>query len=372
MTSLTHTIQMKRLLFLMIPVFIFASCGGGAKNNKADELVQLKKQRSEIDAKIKALEAGKTDSSKVTPVSVMELQTTEFKGNIEVQSAIAGDENIMASVQAPGTVKTVLVRVGQRVSKGQVMATLDASPIDHQIEALAPQLELTKSLYEKQQKMWSQNIGTEVQLMTSKTGYESVQKQISALKAQRDLYRVVSPINGTVDAVGLKVGEAASPGMSYIRVVSYDMLKAEAMLGENYLGKVKEGDPVTIASPNLDDSINTKISYVGQSVDPMSRSFQVVVRLNNSTKFHPNMSCIMKIANYSNKNALVVPVSIIQKTSEGSMVYIVEGDKAKSVNVTTGRNSNGKVEVLSGLNAGDKVITAGFEEMENGQRIVIQ
>lgn len=363
---------MKRLIYLILPAMILASCGEN-KGNKADELAKLKKERSAIDAKIKALEAGKSDTSgKATPVMVVELQPTEFKGNIEVQSAIAGDENINATAQMPGTIKSILVRVGQKVSKGQTLATIDAAALDHQIEALAPQLALTKSLYEKQQAMWAQNIGTEVQLMSAKTSFESVQKQIAALKAQRDMYRVVSPISGTVDGVDIKVGEAASPGMRGIRVVSYDALKAEAMLGENYLGKVKEGDQVTIILPNIDDSIKTKVSYVAQSVDPMSRSFQVVVRLNNSSKLHPNMSCIMKIANYTSHDALVVPVSVIQKTSEGSMVYIADGNKAKAVTVTTGRNSNGMVEVLSGLSAGDKIITAGYEEMENGQKIVVQ
>ncbi len=363
---------MKRLIYLILPAIILASCGDGNSGNKAEQLVQLKKQRSEIDAKIKVLEASKTDSTKPTPVTVMELQPTEFKGNIEVQSAISGDENILASVQAPGTVKTVLVHVGQKVSKGQTLATLDAATIDHQIEALAPQLALTKSLYEKQQSLFSQNIGTEVQLMSAKTNYESTQKQIAIFKSQRDLYRLVAPISGNVDDVRLKVGEAASPGMSGVHIVSNDMLKAEAMLGENYLGKVKEGDPVTIILPNIGDSIKTKVSSVSQSVDAMSRSFQVVVRLNNSAKLHPNMSCIMKIANYTNNNALVVPVSVIQKTSEGAMIYIADGGKAKAVTVTTGRNSNGLVEILDGLSAGDKVITAGFEEMENGQRIIVQ
>ena len=363
---------MKRLFLLLIPVIILSSCGDGSKGNKTEELAKLKKERADIDLKIKALEAVKTDSGKVTPVAVLEVQPTEFKGNIEVQSAIAGDDNILATPQVPGTVKNILVHVGQKVSKGQVLATLDVAPIDHQIAAMAPQLALTKSLYEKQQSMWAQNVGTEVQLMSSKTAYESVEKQIAALKAQRDLYRVVSSINGTIDAIGIKVGEAAQPGFIGVRVVSYDKLKAEAMLGENYLGKVKVGDPVTIILPNINDSIKTTVSYVTQSVDAMSRSFQVMVKLNNSSKLHPNMSCIMKIANYTNKSALVVPVSVIQKTSEGAMVYIADGDRAKAVTVTTGRNSNGLVEIVSGLNAGDKVITAGYEEMENGQRIVVQ
>jgi RND family efflux transporter MFP subunit len=362
---------MKKLIYLIIPAMILASCGEN-KGNKAEELVKLKKQKAEIEIKIKELEAGKADSGKVTPVTVLELQPTEFNGNIEVQSAIAGDENIFATTQAPGIVKKVLVHTGQNVSAGQLLVQLDAATIDRQIDALSPQLALTKSLFEKQQNLWSQNIGTEVQLMGAKTNYEAVQKQIAALKAQRDIYRIVSPISGSVDEVNIKEGEMAAPGMSGVRVVSYDKLKAEAKLGENYLGKVKEGDPVTLIFPSAGDSIKTKISYVAKSVDVSSRSFVVYVQLNNSAKLHPNMSCIMKIANYTNKTALVIPVALLQKTSEGEVVYVAEGNTAKATIVKTGRTSNGLVEVLEGLNPGDKVILAGHEDMENGQRIVIQ
>lgn len=362
---------MRKLIYLIIPAMILASCGENS-GNKADELVKLKKQKAEIEAKIKELEAGKATTGKVTPVTVLEMQPTEFNGNIEVQSAIAGDEDIMATTQAPGIVKKVYVRAGQTVKAGQLLVQLDVSTVDRQIEALSPQLALTKSLYEKQQNLWAQNIGTEVQLMGARTNYEGIQKQIAALKAQRDVYRIVSPINGSVDELNVKEGEMAAPGMSGVRVVSYDKLKAEAKLGENYLGKVKEGDPVTLIFPSAGDSIKTKISYVAKSVEVSSRSFLVYVHLNNSAKLHPNMSCIMKIANYTNKSALVIPVALLQKTSEGEVVYVAENNTAKAVVVKTGRTSNGLVEVLEGLNAGDKVIMAGHEDMENGQRILIQ
>lgn len=362
---------MKRLFFLLIPVMILASCSGN-KPDKAKELAQLKKQRADIDVKIKELEAGKKDEAKVVPVSVQEVKATKFNSFIEVHSQITGDENVLASPQVPGTIKSIHVQSGQKVSRGQVLATLDAAVVEQQIEAMAPQLNLLKSVYEKQQTLWAQNIGTEVQLMSAKAQYEGVQKQISALKAQRDMYRIVSPINGTVDAVNVKAGEAASPGMSGIRVVSYDKLKAEANLGENYLGKVKQGDPVSLILQDINDTINTSLSYVALAVDPASRAFMVQVRLANNSKVHPNMSCIMKIANYANANAIVVPVSVIQKTSAGTMLYVADGNKAKSVQVTVGRNSNGLVEVLSGLNPGDTVITVGYEAMEDGQQITVQ
>ena len=365
---------MKRLIYLLIPAMIFASCGG--KQDKATELAKLKKERGEIDLKIKALEAGSTDSAKVIPVSVITLATGNFNAYVEVQSQISGDENILVVPQAQGSVKSIMVQAGQKVHKGQVLATLDASPVDMQIETLGPQLTLTKALYEKQQALWKQNIGTEVQLMSSKAQYEGVQKQIEALKAQRDLYRIVSPISGVVDALNLKVGDYASPAAaamgSGIKVVSYDKLKAEANLGENYLGSVKQGNAVTLIMPDVHDTIKTKLSYVSQAIDPVSRAFMVQVHLPDNNKLHPNMSCIMKIANYNNPNALVVPVSVIQKTSQGSMIYITDGKTAKPVLVTTGRNSNGMVEILSGLKAGDQVITAGYESMEDVQQITIQ
>ncbi|MFI5195683.1 MAG: efflux RND transporter periplasmic adaptor subunit [Chitinophagales bacterium] len=360
---------MKQLVYLLIPAMIFASCGSNP--DKAEELAKLKKQRGEIDLKIKALEAGKKDSVQVIPVSVTEVQPVDFNAYVEVQSQIAGDENILATSQMPGIVKSISVHAGQKVSKGQVLAVLDASAIEQQIEAMTPQLTLTKSVYEKQQNLWAQNIGTEVQLMTSRAAYEGVQKQILALKAQRDLSRIVSSISGTVDAVNIKVGEVCSPGMNGIRVVSYDKLKAEASLGENYLGKVKQGNPVLIVLPDVNDSIRTTLSYVSQAVDPVSRAFIVQVHLANNSKLHPNMSCIMKISNYENPHALIVPVSVIQKTSQGTMLYIADGNKSKAVYVTTGRNANGMVEILSGLKAGDKVITKGFEEMDNGKTIII-
>jgi RND family efflux transporter MFP subunit len=156
-----------------------------------------------------------------------------------------------------------------------------------------------------------------------------------------------------------------------IRVVSYDKLKAEANLGENYLGKVKTGDPAILIFPDMNDSIKTNLTYVAQAVDPVSRAFQVMVRLGNNPKLTPNMSCRMRIANYSNPSTLVVPVSVLQKTAAGEMLYVSDGNKARSVIVTTGRNSNGQVEILSGLNPGDQLIIAGFEALDNGQNIQI-
>jgi len=363
---------MKRLISFSF-ILLLAACTG-KKETKTETLTRLKNERTDLDAKIKKLEGNpQNDTTRpATPVSVQQVQPTSFHGYIEVQSQITSDENIKATPQMAGVVRSVNVQPGQRVGKGQVLATLDAAALDQQIAAQEAQLSLARTLYQKQQALWKEQIGTEVQLLQAKAGYESASKQHAALVAQRNMYRIVAPISGVVDQVNVKVGDMASPGMTGIQVVNNSKLKAEASLGENYLGKVQPGDPVTLFFPELRDSLKTKLSYVAQAIDPISRSFNVQVRLANTSKLHPNMSARMRINNYTSANAIVVPVSVVQHTPDGDMVYIVENGRAKAVIVTTGRNSNGLVEITGGLNAGDQIVTEGYLDLNDGDRVAVQ
>lgn len=341
---------MKRsLLLLFISTTILAACGGD-KGKKGDE-------------------KNKAVTEKGTPVSITVATPQSFDAFVEVQATVNGEQNVTATPQAMGTVEKILVSLGQKVGKGQTLAILDAAAIEQQIKALDAQVDLYKTVYEKQQKLWAQNIGSEIQLMTAKTQYEATAKQKAALVAQRSMYTIKSPINGTVDAINIKEGES---GIYGIRVVNFDALKIQANLGENYLGKVQEGNPVNLIFADTKDTVKSKLTYVAKAVDPISRAFQVEIRLGNNNKLHPNMSCKMQIANYQNSKAIVVPVSVIQNTAEGALLYIADGNKAKAVMVKTGHNSNGMVEVLEGLNEGDRVITAGFADLDNGDLINVE
>lgn len=364
---------MKRTLYILLSAALLASCGGEKKGDNSAELAKLKKERIALDKKIADLETvvNKNAPVKTVPVGVMELQSQPFSSTVDVQGQITGDENVLATSQSPGVITNILVRPGQRVGKGQTLAVLDAAAIEQQINAQQAQLTLAKQLYEKQQKLWSQNIGTQVQLLQAKANYDAASSQRAALVAQKNMFVIKSPINGTVDNIPVKEGDMSSPGMNGIRVVSKDKLKAQARLGENYLGKVKQGDAVTLVFSDGGDSLKTNLTYVAQAVDPVSRSFDVEVKLPASAKLSPNMSCQMKIANYQKSSAITVPVSVIQKTNEGEVVFVIEGGKARAAVITTGRNSNGMVEVLGGLKQGDKVVTAGFEDLENGEAVEV-
>lgn len=366
---------MKRSIVILLTTIVLASCGGEEKKGDAQaELAKLKKERMQLDKKITALEAEvrKDNPMASVPVSAITLQPTEFSSYIEVQAAVTGDENVLATPQAPGVVENIHVRTGQHVGKGQVLATLDAAAVEQQIKAQEAQLTLTKQLYEKQSKLWEQNIGSEIQLLQAKANYESTQQQYNALVAQRNMYRIVAPISGTVDAVSLKVGDMANPGMSGIRVVSMSKLKVETALGENYISKVDKGDPVILDFSETGTVIESKLSYVSRSVDPISRAFNVEVNIGNNKDIRPNMSCKMKILSYRDEDAIVVPISTVQNTAEGNSVFVARNGVAKAVKVETGKTSDGNIEILSGLQAGDKVITEGYTEIDDGRAIEIK
>jgi multidrug efflux pump subunit AcrA (membrane-fusion protein) len=172
-----------------------------------------------------------------------------------------------------------------------------------------------------------------------------------------------------VDAIDIKLGQATMPGFSAIRVVNMCSLKVKGEVAESYLSKVKKGNDVEIILPDLQDTIKTKISYAARVISPLNRSFTVTVNLDCMKDYHPNMIAILKIIDYSNPKAFVVPVNMIQKTEEGDFVFIAQNNKAKKARVKTGRIYNGSAEVLDGLKDGDKLITKGFQELNEGEEI---
>ncbi len=367
---------MKRSIIILAATVALASCGGGNAdntNNTPAQLDSLKGVRSELDKKIAKLEAQilKDNPEEAVPVSIKKLQPEDFKSYIDVQAAVSGDENVLATPQAPGVISAVHVKSGQKVSKGQTLATLDAASVEQQVKAQEAQLTLAKQYYDKLSRLWQENIGSEIKVLEAKANYESAQKQYEALQAQRNMYRIIAPISGTVDAVSVKVGDATGPGMRGIRVVSMSKLKVQTTLGENYIGKVQTGDPVILEFSETGVTLEKKLSYVSQSVDEISRAFNVEVWLGSRNDVRPNMSCKMKILSYKNDEALTIPVAAIQNTANGEMVYVVRDGKAMSIVVKTGRIANGNAEVKEGLSAGDEVIIEGYAEVDNGRAVEI-
>lgn len=356
---------MKKVLYIAA-ITILVACS--PSKDKKTELADLKKQRSEIDGKIVKLEAelGNSDTSTTTKeISVFEVKETNFKNYLEIQGKVDAEENIQVNPEAQGVITAVYVKIGQNVSKGQVLAQIDDKVALQSIAELQTQLNLATSLYNRQKNLWDQKIGTEVQFISAKTQKEAAEQRIATTRSQIAMYKVKSPINGTIDAMNLKVGDAVAPGMSGIRVINASNLKAKAQVAETYAGRVSQGDEVNIIFPDVPDSLKTKINFASKTIDPASRSFEIQINLPANKKYRPNMLAVLQIVDYQNSKALVIPVSAIQKSESGDFVFIAENGKAKKVMIKPGRTYNGNVEITSGLKVGDKVITVGLQDLND-------
>lgn len=359
-----------------------AACGGkdSAEAKKA-QLEKLKTQQTEIIAQIATLQDEilamgdslnkEEDRSKVIALTPVTKQN--FIHAIDVQGRVDGDENITYSSKVPSSVTKINVKVGQRVSKGQILAELDTKVSKAQLESLKKQYELANTVYEKRKELWDQKVGSEIEYLQAKNNKEALEKQIETAKEGLDMYYIKSDFSGTVDKVTIKVGQNVAPGMACVTVVNPDALKIKADLSEAYSNLAKAGDAVSITFPDIQKTITAKVSYSSKSIDPMTRTFNVEINLPSNNDLHPNMVAEVKIIDYTKSNAIVVPINAIQQIDGKDIVFIAvkQGDKliAKKITITAGKQYNGLSEILSGLNEGDNVISIGFQDLTDGQSV---
>lgn len=358
------------LLFLLV----FMACGQPTAEEK---LKKLKQQEADLKKEIAQLEkeVNKTDTAakKMKSVIVTAVKDSVFEHYIDIQGAVDARENVNVSSKVPGVITAIYVKEGQNVSKGQTLAQVDDQILRANMAELRTQLDLATTLYEKQQNLWKQQIGSEVQYLNAKNQKESLERKMSTLNDQLSQAKIISPINGVVDAVVSKLGDNASPGSTSFRVVNSADLRVLANVAEAYAGVVKTGDQVVVKFPDIDKQIRTKIGFAARAIDPVSRTIKVEVPLSSDPALRPNMIAQIKIIDYSTPHALVIPVNIIQYALGRSYVIVAEKSKdgviAKRRDVEVGRTYNDKAEIKSGLQAGDNVVTTGYQGLNDNDLI---
>ncbi|MCE1168170.1 MAG: efflux RND transporter periplasmic adaptor subunit [Sphingobacteriia bacterium] len=369
---------MRRNIVIIAALALFAVACSSDKKAKLQGLIQ---ERDKLNAQIEQLEKelGSSDSIKqrITNVKLTEIAPSSFIHYIEIQGKVEGEDNIEVSPQASGLVTKVFVKEGDAVRKGQVMAELDVQVIKQSIEEVKTQLSLANTLFEKQKYLWEKNIGSEVQYLQAKNGKESLEKRLATLNEQVALSRFVSPINGTVEDVPVKVGQLVSPGMpgSAIRVVNMANVKITADLSEAYASKIKKGNSVEVTFPDNGESISASVTFASRFIDPVNRTFRVECSLPNSgnRELRANMVASVRINDYTNPKAFVIPQNVIQKELKGNFVWIAEQDgnnwRVERRSIVAGTDYNGNTEITSGLAEGDKVVTVGYQGLKEGDLI---
>jgi membrane fusion protein, multidrug efflux system len=370
------------ITFAVVIAGLLAACSAATpEENKAARLEKLKKEQAELTQEIAKLEdeiarenPDAKPAAKAKAVAVAELQTRAFDHYVQTQGRIESENDVLVSSKAMGVVTQLYANEGQQVNEGQVLAQLDNSVIERNIESMESQLQLAKTVFERQENLWKQKIGTEVQYLQAKTNKESLEKQLSSLREQNDMYRIKSPISGTVDQVLARVGQAIQPGMPAIRVVNNNDLKLIANVSEAYVTQITKNNKVLVSIPDLKKELIAKVSFVGKTIDPLTRTFDVEVALPSQSYLRPNMSATVKVVFNTDNDAIVIPVNLIQQINNEKVVYVAETKDAQTVarrRVVTVDGVFGGYAQVKGLAAGEKIITVGYQGLNDGDLVKI-
>lgn len=375
--------RFSQIAFALAFIVLVASCskGGGDKvSQKKEELAKLQAEESAISEKIQKLQAElnildpNKEEEKVISVTTSPVASQNFKHFVEFQGRLDAKNNIFVSPQVGGAITSLNVKEGDYVKQGQVLATIDNSVMKQSIQEIEVQLQTAKVFYEKQKTLWDQKIGTEIQYIQAKSNVESLEKRLATAQSQLAMTKVTAPMNGFIDEVRLRAGELASPGLGIVRIVNSDNLKVVAQAADTYAGTIKQGDLVTIKFPDLGKETTAKLTFVSQTVNPASRTFTIEASIPKiDPQLKPNMTAVMNVNDQSKSEAIIINRNLIQQDEQGNIVYVAvsEGGKkvARSRKITTGLTYGGDIEIVSGLQAGDLLITQGYQDLVDGQAV---
>ena len=371
-------------IYIILIVAIITACGGDSLEDKKKQLDQLKAEVFHLNRQIQQLETDivqsdpdyQPSSRPHTLISTYRVVPKLFEHKFEVRASVASRMNVLISAETNGIIEAIHVREGNQVEKGQLLITLDASILENSIAELKTQLDLATTLYQKRARLWQQNIGTEIQYLEAKNQMETLQRKLETTNSQLRQARIRAPFKGVVDNIDAKLGEMAMFGAPMIRILSVDEMHLDADVSETYLGRLQKGDSVDLLFSTFDVELRSVISSVGQVINPQNRTFSVEIALPASTiPYKPNLVATVKIRDYYQQDALVIPSELIQRDNQGSYVYAVDSTneemKAFKVHIVTGKSYQSRTEVLQGLESGILLIDAGYREVTDGALVQV-
>ncbi len=381
---------MKKLSLIIVSLLILVSCG---KNDSVEKVIEtgdlseirakkanLSAQQSELSSQIAQLDAAieKLDSNNdFTLVSVRKISDSLFKHYIELPGDVETKQNITIYPEYSGILIDVNVNEGDRVQKGQILARIDEGGLGSQLAQMEAQETLAKTTFERQQRLWEQNIGSEIQFLEAKTNYEAIQNSVNQMRSQLAKTVVRAPFSGVIDEIFTEQGEVVVPGQSRLfRLINLSNMYITAAVPESYLGKIEVGTEVMVEIAATGTSFTSPVKQVGNFVNPNNRTFEIQVAVpQNTEQIKPNLIATVRINDYTSENAIIIPENVIQKNSAGENVAYVVKKETDSTGVAerrileTGLIYDNAVEVLSGLQPGDLLITSGARSIQEGEQV---
>jgi RND family efflux transporter MFP subunit len=377
---------MKKIAILTILSFILFACGNKENNKSIEDLIAdknikaLNEKKTSLQAEIAKIEAGLATldvKKEEALVTVATIKDTIFNHYLDIQGSVDTKENILIQPEFSGTLTSLTVKAGDRVSKGQILGRVDDAGMSQQLASAENQYSLAKTTFDRQKNLWDKKIGSEIQFLQAQTQMISAQKAVAQIKAQLSKTVIRAPFSGTIDEVFAERGQVVAPSQQgLMRIVNLGNMYVSTTVPESYIGKLKVGDQVDVYLSSLNKTYKGKVRQVGNFINPNNRSFGIEVNLPNPDNLlRPNQVAKLKIVDYVNKNAIVVPTAVIQEDGAGSKyVYIVKDSNgktgtAKKVIVEVGKSSDNVTEIKSGLSADDIIVTEGVNTISNGMKL---
>lgn len=385
---------MKYTFTLIFTALVLVSCGNNKTQSVEDiiatgdlEQIRAKKaeldaQQAELDLQLKELTAKIKEidpQQKIPLITTIAAEETVFEHFVELQGSVDTKKNLVIYPEYSGLLTNVYVKEGQKVVNGQVLARIDDGGLSQQLSQLEIQADLAKTTFERQKRLWDQNIGSEIQYLQAKSTYEAQEKAVQQLKQQVARTIVRAPFSGTIDDVITEQGSVVAPGQSQLfRIVNLDNMYIETDVPESYITNVTVGKMVEVEFPILSKKMNAQVRQAGSFINPANRTFKVEVGIPNSDKnIKPNLTARLRINDYTNENAILIPLSIISENAKGEQYVYTVSDKsdsmatAKRAIIKTGKTQGDFIEVLSGLNNKDEIIKEGARSVKDGQQVKI-
>ena len=382
-------------LYISILTLIIISCNS-SRNSDIDTLIEngnleeLKKRKKEYVGVMNSMQVELNEinngisfldeSEKLTLVSSFEIKAKIFNSYIEAQANLKTRKNVLILPEFQGTLEQIFVSEGQKVKKGQLLAEINDSGLKEQVDQLIIQANFAKENFERTERLWNNNIGSEIQYLKSKTDFESSQKMVEQMKDRLSKTKIYAPFEGEIDEIISNQGSNLIPGVSQIlRLVNLDKIYAEASVSEKYIAYIDKGTNAIVQVPLLGREIVSEIVQTGNFINPSNRTFRVEVPIENiDNKIKQNLDAKIKINIYSKQDAVVIPLRIVREDASGkNFVYVMSEDIKKGVYITSktfislGNKNSTEVEVIDGLKIGDALVLEGANIVEDSQRVKI-
>ena len=358
---------------------VIASENAEAIQKRRDKIVLL---QQEINTQIKALDkalAALSPEENMPLITSFTANNKVFKHYVELQASVETDQNILITPEMGGVLKKVHVTKGQRVKKGQLLASIDDGGMSQSLAQMQVQVSLAKTTFERQERLWNQNIGSEIQYLQAKTAYEGQLNAVNSMEQQVAKASIKAPFSGTIDDIITEKGNVVAPGQTPIlRIVSLENMYVKTDVPETYISSIVAGKQVEVFFPVLEETFMAVVSQTGNFINPNNRTFRAEINVENTkNNIKPNLTSRLKINDYTNKNAIVIPQSIISENAAGEQyIYVLkqinnDNAVASRVIINTGKKQGDRIEVLSGLKQGDQIIEEGARSVKDGQAVKI-